>query len=546
MKASELRLEETISFEPGCINLHQRRLILHDIHAFAQFRQDLVASVGLAQARRILTRFGWFSGQVDAAAMQRIFSWDSPEEWLRAGGAMGTLGGAGRMAVDGIDIQAERFRCQVTWQASAEAEEQLAAFGPSDHPACWILCGYMSGYASFCLGRQVLVFEQRCMAMGHPACIAEGRFAHEWDEGWREQKAYFEAVDISAKLQAFSADLRRKEESARRRREAAVPEPTATLQGIEIHSPTFRRTMSLAMRAARYDVPVLITGESGVGKEVLANYLHRHSDRADGPMLSINCAALPEELLESELFGHCAGSFTGAIRDRRGHFEEAAGGTLLLDEIGDISPAMQGKLLRVLQEHEITRVGESTPRPVDVRVLAATNRDLEALVRDGRFRDDLFFRLRVVEIRIPPLRERTEDILPLARHFVARAARRFGKKHLHLDGTCLDHLLRHQWPGNIRELENAIDRAAVMARSDRILPEDLPQPVLSKTVPSRSADAEAPAVRPVGRLKEVEAALIRQTLERFAGNRAKTARSLGMSTTTLWRRMRTLGDGGGR
>ena len=199
---------------------------------------------------------------------------------------------------------------------------------------------------------------------------------------------------------------------------------------------------------ARFDTAVLITGETGTGKEVLARAIHRMSKRASGPFVAVNCGALPETLLESELFGHRAGSFTGAVEDRIGLFETAAKGTVLLDEIGDTSAATQTKLLRVLEELEIVRVGESVPRKIDVRVLAATNRDLDADVREGRFREDLLYRLRVVEIDVPPLRERPEDILSLTRHFVEHASKRLELPELRLDAVCADYLLEYRWPGN--------------------------------------------------------------------------------------------------
>ena len=203
---------------------------------------------------------------------------------------------------------------------------------------------------------------------------------------------------------------------------------------------------------------MLITGESGSGKERIARFIHDESARTAGPFLAINCAAVPETLLESELFGHARGSFTGASQDRAGLFEAANGGTLLLDEIGDVSAAMQVKLLRVLQEREVRRVGENRARSINVRVLAATNRDLLADVHAARFRQDLYYRLRVVEVVVPPLRERREDILPLARQLLAGAAKRFGKKVSNLTPEAANLLLRYAWPGNVRELENAVAR----------------------------------------------------------------------------------------
>ena len=252
----------------------------------------------------------------------------------------------------------------------------------------------------------------------------------------------------------------------------------------------------------------------------------------------MNCAALPETLLESELFGHKMGAFTGAVEDRVGLFEYAQNGTVFLDEIGDVSSATQSKLLRVLQEKEIVRVGESAPRHIDVRVVAATNRDTEQDVREGRFREDLLYRLRVIEIEVPPLRERIEDVLPLTRYFVERFAKRLDIPRLQLDARCVDILQDYSWPGNVRELENAIERAAVLSEAGRILPEHLPPRIVH-------ADPAAPTRDNVNRtLARAEDDHIRAVLKFTDGNRTRAAKILDISPTTLWRRLKqTAPDG---
>jgi transcriptional regulator with PAS, ATPase and Fis domain len=291
------------------------------------------------------------------------------------------------------------------------------------------------------------------------------------------------------------------------------------------------RTLDLARRVAKVDSTILITGESGVGKERLARFIHDESARTAGPFLAINCAAVPDTLLESELFGHARGSFTGASQDRPGLFEAANGGTLLLDEIGDVPPAMQVKLLRVLQEREVRRVGENRTRAVNVRVLAATNRDLLADVHAARFRQDLYYRLRVVEIVVPPLRERREDILPLARQFLGGAAKRFGKKAPALAPKAANLLLRYTWPGNVRELENALERAVVLARGDRIGVDDLPPEV--GTAPSTIQTASE-----IRTLAELERDYIAAALRASGGNRAQAAQQLGIGAATLYRKLK--------
>jgi transcriptional regulator with PAS, ATPase and Fis domain len=272
-----------------------------------------------------------------------------------------------------------------------------------------------------------------------------------------------------------------------------------------------------------------------VGKERIARLIHDESTRAAGPFIAVNCGAITETLFESELFGHKRGAFTDAASDRQGLFETANHGTLLLDEIGEISPNMQVKLLRVLQEREIRRVGESKSRPVDVRVLAATNRDLSHGVADGVFRQDLYYRLKVVELPVPPLRDRRDDILPLARVLLAEAAVRIGRKIVGLAPSTVDQLLRYEWPGNVRELENAMERAVALARGNRVVLEDLPEEIRQTF---RKPVVNVETVQP---LKEIEKEYIIAVLELNNGNQTRTAEQLGIGTATLYRKLKQYG-----
>jgi DNA-binding NtrC family response regulator len=298
---------------------------------------------------------------------------------------------------------------------------------------------------------------------------------------------------------------------------------------------------------------VLITGESGTGKERVARSIHEHSPRRRGPFVSINAAALPAELLESEMFGHVQGAFTGAVRARVGRLEMASEGTLFLDGVDDFPPALQIKLLRVLHDGTFERLGESAPRTSRARVIAATHVDLQAAVKAGRFREDLYYRLRVVPIRVPPLRERGEDIEPLAQAILARAGARHGRA-LHFSPNTLRTLLRHDWPGNIRELENALEYAVAVCRGQTLLPEDLPE-FVPRTSPT--ASGARPAARPrtsvrdaprtAGKIRRARRAApedierLRRVLEDHRWNRGAAARTLGISRTTLWRRLRDAG-----
>ena len=358
--------------------------------------------------------------------------------------------------------------------ASYEAEQHLLHFGRSSSPVCWTICGLTSGYISHVTGQEIYVLEDRCQGQGHAACRLLGRTRDVWGDERAEDLAFFdsgrlmECLDVS--LRKVTETLKSVEEKIRARHRVlvrVVPDEVEPL-GIVAKSAKMRNVLELARRVAKVEATVLLTGESGVGKERIARFVHDESTRAAGPFIAINCGAITETLFESELFGHKRGAFTDAASDRQGLFEAANHGTLLLDEIGEISQAMQVKLLRVLQEREIRRVGESKSRPVDVRVLAATNRDLTRDVADGAFRQDLYYRLKVVELSVPPLRKRREDILPLARVLLADAAVRMGRKIVGLAPQTVDQLLRYDWPGNVRELENAMERAVALTRGKRV------------------------------------------------------------------------------
>ncbi|MDR5766778.1 MULTISPECIES: sigma-54 dependent transcriptional regulator [unclassified Caballeronia] len=292
-------------------------------------------------------------------------------------------------------------------------------------------------------------------------------------------------------------------------------------------------------RAAGTNSTVLITGETGTGKEVAARVLHRASARANGPFVAVNCAAIPEDLLESELFGHARGAFTGAQGERKGRIEEAHGGTLFLDEIGDMPRSMQAKLLRALQERQVRPLGTNRTISVDVRVIAATHRDLAAMVEAGTFRQDLLFRLNVIPLHMPPLRERVADILPLAEHFLEAASTEATRKHLSADAQRL--LATFLWPGNVRELANAIERASALAPGQVLTREDFAFLVAAKDKAGEAippALLELPLTEAVARL---ERALITHALAASGGNRAEAARRLGISRQSLYTRMTSLG-----
>jgi two-component system response regulator HydG len=351
----------------------------------------------------------------------------------------------------------------------------------------------------------------------------------------------FEIEQLVLTLERALAHRALKEEVKRLRR--AVSETTA-FGPILGQSPTMRTMYDIVARAADSDATVLITGESGTGKDLVAKALHEGSQRRGGPFVAINCAALTESLLESELFGHRRGAFTDARENRAGLLVQARGGTVFLDEIGDMPLPMQAKLLRTIESRMVRAVGSDSETPIDVRFLAATNRDLEEHSEEGRFRQDLFFRINVIHIAVPPLRARGNDILLLAQHFLERAAARSGQAVVGISPNAAERLLGYPWPGNVRELQNAIERAVALSRFDRIAPEDLPERIRAHR---RSqlvvGDGDPSALLP---MHEVERRYILHVLETVGGNKTLAARILGFDRRTMYRKLerfdRPVGD----
>ena len=541
MRADDLDHKELLELDPegGVIRFGGQRALLLDAVAMGLLRKYLVENFGLLAARTVLTQFGFAHGWRMAEAMQAEFKWNSDDDWQRAGTRIHALEGLFRVEAGSKGPLSKEG---VTLLASYEAEQHLLHFGRSDVPVCWTICGLTSGYVSRSSDKEIYVLEDRCMGKGDAACHLIGRTRQEWGDERAEELRFFEAkrlkesLDVS--LDRVTETLKAAERKLRAHHRAlvrvapGVDEP----MGIVAKSSGMRQVVDLARRVAKVDSTVLITGESGSGKERIARLLHDQSTRAAGPFIAVNCGAITETLLESELFGHARGAFTGATADRPGLFEAASSGTLLLDEVGEVSPGMQVKLLRALQEREIRRVGENKNRRVDVRILAATNRDLAHGVAGGAFRQDLYYRLKVVELHVPPLRERRDDVLPLARVLLADAALRMKRKIAGLTPGAADQLLRYEWPGNVRELENAMERAVALAAGSRVELDDLPEEI-RHAFPTPVATRGT--VRP---LDEVEKDYILAALELNGGNQTHTAAQLHIGTATLYRKLKGYGQ----
>jgi two-component system response regulator HydG len=543
MRVEDLSIGELMEFdsEEGVVRFAGERALIIDATAKGNLRKELINHFGVSTARAVLTRFGFVQGWRMAEAMQDLFQWESEEDWHHACGRIHMLEGMYHL---GPGSPGSLTKEGLTLVGSYEAEQHIAHLGRSDRSVCWTICGLTSGYLSRAMGKEIYVLEERCIGKGDAACHLLGRTLEEWGDDRAEELRFFRVENLKEWLEPSLHQITENLKSAERklRQRTAVltrvaPEVEDPI-GMIARSPAMRRLVDLARRIAQVDSTVLITGESGTGKELIAHLVHDESARAAGPFIAVNCGAITESLLESELFGHARGSFTGAAQDRIGLFEAANGGTLLLDEIGDVSPGMQVKLLRALQEHEIRRVGENKSRPVDVRVMAATNRELAADITEGRFRKDLYYRLNVVQLHVPPLRNRREDILPLARVLLADAATRSKREVTGLTPRAADQLFRYDWPGNVRELENAMERAVALGRANLIELDDLPEEV-RQAIPVPSVSG------PVRALDEIEKDYIMAVLDINGGNQTRTAEQLGIGSATLYRKLKIYGVGRG-
>jgi DNA-binding NtrC family response regulator len=543
----KLQLLELLDFEPdrGIIRLHEQRMVVQGAAAMGLLRRELIHTLGEDTARRLLQRFGYADGYHDAVSLKEHFGWSHPLEGVRIGLRIHTLEGIVHAEPERLDYDPSSgaFEAVIRWAHSYEAEGHQYHYGRSERPVCWTLVGYISGFASVCLGADVFFREMSCAGQSEGHCMLVGRHAAGWGDELPTLHEEFRGADLRGQVEALrTAVAQQKKELTRRQRVLAGQEREvealrdralrhAMARRFIVRSTAMRDVLELSLRVAPLDTTTLITGESGTGKEFIAQMIHDQSGRGARTLITINCAALTETLLESELFGHVRGAFTGASRDKIGLFEQAAGSTLFLDEVGEMTPALQVKLLRALQQREIRRVGGERVIKVDVRVIAATNRDLRVEAAAGRFRDDLYFRLSGFEIRVPPLRERPEEIPVLAHSTLRQVARRLEKGVVAISADAMRLLVNYHWPGNVRELEHAVERAAILTRGAAITRRDLPVEI------SNCATGGAPSRF---NLKHHEARLIREALLSSGGNRRRAAEALGISTVSLWRKLKEL------
>lgn len=542
--ASRLRFE----FDTGHIWLGETRMILLHGAAIIALRKELIDSLGTDRARGVLTRMGYASGASDAAWARKLYPDATETELLVMGPQLHTLEGIvcvcnGKLT---IDIAKGVFYGEFTWESSFEADAHTKLYGLSSEPACWMQLGYACGYVSTLMGKFILFNETECSAAGAHHCQIIGRPANEWPDA-QESLKYYQPDSVADHIMALQTQVQNL-------RYSIVDDlHTDDLVGA---SPSFRQAAGLLKKAASSQVTVLLLGETGVGKELFARALHNISNRADRPFVAVNCAALPEQLIESELFGVEKGAFTGAQQSRPGRFERAHGGTLFLDEAGELSASAQAKLLRVLQEGELERIGDSRTRKVDVRVVAATNVNLSQAVEEGRFRKDLYYRLNIYPVTIPPLRERKDDIALLVQRFLDKYGVRHSKKVVGVTDQVMHAFKQYYWPGNIRELENVIERGIILAQEGGRID-------LADIFPAITADPGKPRLSSLAKdgsvlkqdegtveafldyvqknkvsLDDVESVLLKAAMARADGNLSSAARALGMTRPQLAYRLK--------
>ncbi|MCM2341535.1 sigma-54-dependent Fis family transcriptional regulator [Rhodoferax sp.] len=537
----DIDLRRLLHFESdsGSIWLGDRRMVLMHTNALAALRQDLMSSVGPEHARRILTRMGYASGLSDAEYAKKMRPGESLQDSFMVGPQLHMLEGGARVTPFKLkfDIQAGQFYGEFRWDNSWEAYAHRQKFGQVDDPACWTLQGYASGYTSAFMGRLILFKETLCAACGADHCQIIGRPIEEWPDG-EAHRVYFSDDSLMDKMEALQSQVEALKSTL---------EPISHGGKLIGTSTAFRKAYTLMQKAAQTQVTVLLTGETGVGKERFARALHELSTRAAAPFIAVNCAALPSELVEAELFGVEKGAYTGAHAARAGRFERADGGTLLLDEVGELPLAAQAKLLRVLQEGEIERVGGEKTLKVNVRLVAATNVDLEQAVLAGRFRRDLMYRLNVYPICIPPLRERKSDIEHLAQGMLVRFCALHSKRVLGFEERALRALQQHDWPGNVRELENLVERGVILAAQagmvevEHLFPNqpDAVQTSLNAhghlaRLPSVQDDELSARILDSGSsLDEIEGRVLDHAVARARGNLSEAARLLGLTRPQL-------------
>ena len=535
----EIQSRLKFSPESGQIWLDSQRMIMVHTAAMSSLRQELIESMGRQRARGVLTRMGYASGVRDARFIRSMYPEESDRELFELGPQLHNIEGIVKVTPVRFEMDVAEHVCsgEFIWENSYEAEVHREAFGVDSEAVCWMQVGYATGYTTALFGSTVLFREVDCVAKGDSSCRIVGKMESELSEDESADLAFLKPDSLADRL----LELQEQVDNLR----ASLKRDDDTELDIVGSSRSIENVKDLVDKAAPSQVTVMLLGETGVGKELFSRRIHSNSNRSKGPFVTLNCAAIPEDLIESELFGVEKGAFTGASRSRPGRFERAHGGTLFLDEVGELSAGAQVKLLRVIQEGELERIGDTSTRKVDVRLIVATNIDLWQAVSEGKFRSDLFYRLNTYPVIIPPLRERLDDIPLLVDRFIERYSLQHNKKIAGCSEEAMNALLDYQWPGNIRELENIIERGVILTNSASLI-----EPGSLLSIPndnrqeddgrrdSRLASLIDHALRHKIPLDKLEARLLDEAVARSKGNISSAARMLGMTRPQLAYRLK--------
>ena len=528
------KIHEQLLFksDDGKILLDQNRMLLFHSNVLAEISSSLFDSLDPKQAQSILVRMGFTAGQQDAQLALKLYGTDNNYDVFDIGPALHGLEGFVKSIITESEIDWEKgsFYGKVDCLNSVEAEIQLETKGLSHDPVCWMLVGYASGYSSMFFKRYIVFKEEKCVAKGDEKCVLVGKPVEAWGDD--DYIDYFKLDPVKQQFRSIESELN----SLRGKPLTTLPEQ-GELVG---KSPEFMAAFTLLNQAAASPINVLLLGETGVGKELFARWLHENSGRSDKPFIAINCGAIPNDLIEAELFGVKSGAYTGANASRPGRFESANGGTLFLDELGELSLSAQVKLLRVIQSGELERLGDNQTIKVDVRLVAATNAKLHDAIEQGLFRSDLYYRISTYPVEIPPLRARKSDIPLLTDTMIEKYAPLYQKSINGITDSAMQFLMQYDWPGNIRELQNIVERAVLLVPDGGAIERQHVAPGSAAIQPSAPLTTEA-VNSPSGNdiydhlleeqlpLKAFEARLVKAALEKTHGNMTQAAKLLGIT-----------------
>ncbi|WP_180083493.1 phenol degradation transcriptional regulator MobR [Acinetobacter sp. YH12157] len=516
--------------EHGQIWFEENRMLLIHSGIMGYLRKDLYQMLGYERTKHFFIRCGYQAGMRDAEVTSRLRPNLNEVEAFMAGPQMHGIRGMVQVTVNDLRLSHDQhqFYADFNWLNSFEAEVHLSEFGATDEPACWMLLGYACGYSSYVMGQTIIYQETHCVAKGDDCCRIIGKPLADWENA-NELIRFMSPDPVSDKIIALQAELNQLKQTIYTDAEADY-----TMFNAIGESAAYRKVCDLLKKAAGSKVAVLLQGETGVGKEAFARGIHQASQRRQQPFVAVNCACIPPDLIEAELFGVEKGAYTGANQSRAGKFERADGGTIFLDEVIELSPRAQAALLRMLQEGEFERVGDYQTRKVDVRIVAATNEDLEQAVKAGRFRADLFYRLNIFPVQIPPLRERREDIPLLVNHFLKRFENLYGKTLPGLSDKAKNYVMSYEWPGNIRELENLLERATLLTDDQQEIKLSCLFPQLKQQAEnSTSPNSIETLLTEDFSLERHEQEIILTAMQRSQQNISEAARLLGISRATL-------------